>query len=65
MSYEPGRLQAAAQLIGTSEFVGSIAPTTRSVTLRIRAFTLLALIDSFCIIASFVVAALQIGRAHV
>ncbi len=62
MNFEPGRLQGAARSAGAAQSIRSVAPNTRSVTLRIRAFALLALIDSLCIVASFVVAALLRDR---
>ena len=65
MNFEPGRLQGTVRSLGAADSVRSMPPTTRSVTLRIRAFVLLALLDSFCILASFVVAALLRNRFNI
>ena len=55
MNFEPGRMQRTThELVGASQ---RAVPKTHSVTLRIRAFSLLALLDTVCIVGSFVVAA--------
>jgi polysaccharide biosynthesis protein PslA len=59
MNIEPGRIRGAQGNAPKrlSHAAYDVQPQTRSITLRIRAFALLALLDSMCILASFIVAA--------
>jgi polysaccharide biosynthesis protein PslA len=61
MNFEPGRLQSTA--INPRAEIGASAITqTRSITLRIRAFLALFVLDCICIFASFFVAGSILGR---